>query len=129
MRTPQLLSHHLQFFLLLVIIVRLTSKLSDVPISLFKIISCNETILRGFEPWILELTTPGLNCPKLESRFSIFRAMMFDDVVDKETYQQPDINEEPGQEKIQESLNMSNKESEILDSTTLENDARPSLSA
>jgi hypothetical protein len=48
--------------------------------------------------------------------------MILDDMVDKETYQQPDINEEPGQEKIQESLDMSNKESEILDSTTLEND-------
>jgi hypothetical protein len=48
--------------------------------------------------------------------------MIFDDMVDKETYQQPHLNEELGHEKIQESLDMSNKESEILDSTTLEND-------
>jgi hypothetical protein len=48
--------------------------------------------------------------------------MIFNNMVNKETYQQPDINEEPGQEKIQESLYISNKESEILDSTTLEND-------
>ena len=48
--------------------------------------------------------------------------MVFDDMVDKETYQQPHLNEEPGHEKIQELLDMSNKESEILDSTTLEND-------
>jgi hypothetical protein len=48
--------------------------------------------------------------------------MIFDDMVDKETNQQHDVNEEGSQEKIQESLDMSNKESENLDSTTLEND-------
>jgi hypothetical protein len=49
-------------------------------------------------------------------------AMIFNDMVDKETCQKPDINEDPVQEKMKESLDMSNKESEVLDSTTLEND-------
>jgi hypothetical protein len=46
--------------------------------------------------------------------------MMFDDMFNKETYQQHDIDEELSQEKVQGPLDISNKEPKNLDSETLE---------